>query len=137
MIRPLLVAVTALALTASAAPAQTKKVNKVPIQKTAIDGPTMYNQYCSTCHGKTGKGDGPYAANLTKRPADLTQISARNGGTFPEIKVRRYIEGADEVEAHGTRDMPLWGALFKGLDRDMAQIRISALVEQVKMMQTK
>ena len=53
--------------------------------------------------------DGPYVANLTKPPADLTRISARNGGSFPEVKMRRYIEGADQVAAHAPATCPSGG----------------------------
>ena len=30
----------------------------------------MYTTYCAPCHGNKGKGDGPAAAGLTKKPAD-------------------------------------------------------------------
>lgn len=136
MIRQFLVALTALGVAAGAAPAQTK-VEKAPVQRTAIDGKTMYDSYCAVCHGKDAKGNGPAATALKKMPTDLTRISANNGGAFPEVRVRRYIEGVDEVPSHGSRDMPIWGDVFKALDRDMAQIRISAVVEHVKMLQVK
>lgn len=136
MIRQFLAAVATLALAAGAAPAQTK-VEKAPAQRTAIEGKTMYDSYCAVCHGKEGRGDGPAAKALKKAPTDLTKISAANGGTFPEVRVRRYIEGVDEVDAHGTRDMPIWGGVFRAIDRDMAQVRISTLVDYVKSLQTK
>ena len=78
--------------------------------------------------------DGPNQS-LAKTPADLTKLAARNNGTFPDIKVRRYIEGLDEVAAHGTRDMPMWGDLFRSLNRDTAQIRVEALAQYLKSMQ--
>jgi len=135
MIRYVLVALAALALTAGAASAQTK-IEKGPIKQTsASDAGTMFNSYCAVCHGKEGKGDGPAAKSLTKTPADLTKLSARNNGTFPEVRVRRYIEGLDEVAAHGTRDMPMWGELFRSLNHDTAQIRVQALAEYLKTMQ--
>src|SRR5450759_3629593 len=113
MIRYVLIAVVTLVVSAGAAGAQTKVV-KGPIKPTpASDAKKMFDTYCAVCHGKEGKGNGPAAASLTKVPADLTRITARNGGTFPEVKIRRYIEGLDEVPAHGTRDMPMWGDLFK------------------------
>lgn len=136
MMRRFFMLVAVVALAAGPALAQTT-AKKGPMKGTPITGDAMFKQYCVSCHGATGKGDGPYASNLTKPASDLTKISARNGGTFPEVKVRRYIEGADEVAAHGSRDMPLWGALFKGLDRDMAQIRLNVLTEHVKGMQSK
>ena len=137
MIRYVLIAVVTLVVSAGAAGAQTKtKIEKGPIKQTpASDAKKMFDTYCAVCHGKEGKGNGPAAASLTKVPADLTKISARNGGTFPEVKVRRYIEGLDEVAAHGTRDMPMWGDLFKALNRDTAAIRIEALAQYLKGMQ--
>jgi mono/diheme cytochrome c family protein len=35
-------------------------------------GQKLYVANCVTCHGSAGKGDGPGAAALEKRPADLT-----------------------------------------------------------------
>ena len=100
----------------------------------------MFAQYCATCHGKTALGDGPAATALKKKPADLTRLSARNGGKFPDLKVARYIEGADDVAAHGNRDMPIWGNLFRSLnptDNDMVTMRVYALQEYLKSIQAK
>jgi hypothetical protein len=72
---------------------------------------------------------------MTKAPADLTKISARNGGTFPETKIKRYIEGADEITAHGSRDMPVWSTLFRSMDRDTVPLRIQALSDFLKSIQ--
>jgi mono/diheme cytochrome c family protein len=135
MNRHVLVAVVALAVSAGAAGAQTQ-VDKVPIKPTPTrDAQQMFDTYCAACHGKDGTGNGPAAKALTKVPADLTRISARNNGTFPDSKVRRYIEGIDEVPAHGTRDMPIWGDLFKSLNRNTVQIRIAVLAEYLKSIQ--
>ena len=133
--RHVLVALMGLVLSAGAAGAQTK-VEKAPIKPTlASDAGAMFNTYCAVCHGKEGKGDGPAAKSFAKAPADLTKLAARNNGTFPEVRVRRYIEGLDEVAAHGTRDMPMWGDLFRSLNRDTAAIRIEALAQYLKGMQ--
>jgi len=35
-------------------------------------GHDMYMQYCASCHGESGKGDGPGGANLPIKPQDLT-----------------------------------------------------------------
>ncbi|MET0850480.1 MAG: CopD family protein [Candidatus Rokuibacteriota bacterium] len=35
-------------------------------------GRDLYAAHCATCHGAGGQGDGPGAAGLAKRPADLT-----------------------------------------------------------------
>jgi mono/diheme cytochrome c family protein len=135
MLTRALAAVALLGLTASVAAAQ-PKIEQAPIKPTAAsDAAAMFSSYCSPCHGKTGVGNGPAAAALSKAPADLTKISARNGGTFPEVRVKRYIEGADEVAAHGSRDMPMWGDLFRTLNRDTAQIRIQALADYLRKLQ--
>jgi mono/diheme cytochrome c family protein len=38
----------------------------------AAHGAAVYAQYCATCHGAGGKGDGPIAASLVPKPADHT-----------------------------------------------------------------
>ncbi len=137
MTRYILIPIMALALSANAAPAQTK-TKQNPIQRLSpIDGKAMFDGYCTACHGKEGMGNGPAAADLKKPPADLTKISARNGGAFPGVRVQRYIKGLDESDARDRRDMPLWGDLFKSLSQDTAQLRVSNLAEYVKGMQTK
>ena len=35
-------------------------------------GRALYQQYCSTCHGPQGKGDGPAAAVMNPKPRDHT-----------------------------------------------------------------
>ena len=135
MIRHVVVAVVAFALSTVVAVAQ-PKIEKAPIKAVSPgDAPLMFNTYCAVCHGKEGKGNGPAASALAKVPADLTKINARNGGKFPDVKVRRYIEGLDEVAAHGSRDMPMWGGLFNSLNRDTAQLRVAALADYIKTLQ--
>jgi hypothetical protein len=91
MLRQVLVAVAAVAISAGAAAAQTK-VEQTPIKQIpASDARAMFDNYCAVCHGKTGVGNGPAASSLVKAPADLTKIAARNGGTFPEVKVKRWL----------------------------------------------
>ena len=138
MRRIFVVTVAALAVSASVVNAQ-QKIELVPIKPTSpADAREMFDTYCAVCHGKDAKGNGPAASALTKAPADLTRISARNKGTFPEAKVKRYIEGLDAVTAHGSRDMPIWGGLFRSLSTDnpdMAQLRIAALAIYLKSLQ--
>jgi mono/diheme cytochrome c family protein len=76
-------------------------------------GKIKYEKYCATCHGHQAKGDGPSAALLMIKPADLTQLRKRNGGQFPFWRAYRMIDGREQVRGHGTRDMPLWGFVFQ------------------------
>lgn len=72
-----------------------------------------FRRYCAQCHGLSGKGNGPVAASLKKKPADLTVLSKNNGGKFPREHVYDVISGASVVKAHGTREMPIWGVELK------------------------
>lgn len=80
-------------------------------------GKVQYETYCAGCHGINGKGDGPLGKWLRKPPpADLTQIQKRNGGRFPSKKLFDIIDGRGDVAAHGPRDMPVWGKIFREQD---------------------
>lgn len=134
MTRYLLVVVAIFGLSAGTALAQ--RVEKAPMKRVpASDGAAMFNSYCAACHGLGATGDGPAAKALSKVPADLTRISARAGGEFPATRVKRYIEGLDEVAAHGTRDMPVWGPLFRSLEPDLVPLRVQALTDFLKSIQ--
>jgi mono/diheme cytochrome c family protein len=79
--------------------------------------PPMFVRYCSACHGIHGRGDGPAASALQPPPADLTQITQRHGGRFPVDEIAALIDGRTVLPAHGSREMPIWGAYFGGMGR--------------------
>jgi mono/diheme cytochrome c family protein len=135
MVRLVPIALIALVMSAGTAFAQPKVEQGTIKNVNASDAKGMFDSYCAVCHGKDGKGVGPAAKALAKMPADLTKLSARNKGTFPLTQVRRYIQGLDEVPAHGSRDMPMWGTLFNALNRDTAELRVAALADYIKGMQ--
>ena len=68
---------------------------------------------CAVCHGEDARGDGPLARVLTVKPANLTELSKRNGGQFPQEKVIEAIDGRRQIIAHGIRSMPVWGTRFE------------------------
>lgn len=72
-------------------------------------GKALYDTHCAACHGPGGKGDGPAAEGMARRPADLTRIAARNGGSFPLAQVMSTIDGYNRKKPHGS-SMPAWGA---------------------------
>ncbi|MBM4382779.1 MAG: cytochrome c [Deltaproteobacteria bacterium] len=76
-------------------------------------GAALFAKHCASCHGATGVGDGPLAAELRTPPADLTRIAERNGGKFDEAAVMSAIDGRRAVAAHGPRDMPVWSEVFQ------------------------
>ena len=48
---------------------------------------------CVSCHGDTGRGDGPLATDLGVPPADLTRIAARRDGVWPMLEVMAIVDG--------------------------------------------
>lgn len=76
-------------------------------------GKFEYLNSCASCHGTTGKGDGPVVKSLIKPPTDLTRLSETNSGVFPFARVYDVIDGRFELATHGTRDMPVWGEVYK------------------------
>ncbi len=75
----------------------------------ALAGKAMYAYRCAPCHGTSGRGDGPAAAELKEyRPADFTTdtlVAARDyDALFTRVK-----EGGQRV--HGS-SMPPWGVVF-------------------------
>jgi hypothetical protein len=57
-----------------------------------------------------GHGDGPAAPALQTPPADLTRLAQRHGGLFPVAEVTAFLDGRTIIPAHGSREMPVWGA---------------------------
>ena len=116
-------------------------VQKTPARQTsASSGKEMYRAYCAACHGTDGKGDGPAGAALKSLPSDLTVLARRNAGKFPELRVFGAINGDLRVAAHGSQDMPTWGAVFRQMDgTDVAgvKLRIRNLTKYVESLQMK
>lgn len=81
-----------------------------------VSGRALFHDYCAGCHGADGKGDGPAAIGLARKPADLTRIAARNGGVFPRVKVMSWIDGFTRAGKHGGQVMPVFDPLLTGPD---------------------
>ena len=75
---------------------------------------------------------------MTRKPADLTEIANRNGGSYPSELVFRTIDGKKPVRGHGGPDMPVWGDAFarsrNGGDEDHVRRMIHALVDYLETM---
>ena len=106
----------------------------------SVEGPALFQAYCAACHGKEGKGDGPAAVTFRATVPDLSQISERNSGTFPDDRIRKIISGEDtSILAHGTRRMPVWGPIFQQIawDQGLDRLCIANLTKHVESLQTK
>lgn len=73
-------------------------------------GRAEYVANCASCHGPEGRGDGHFRDFLIQPPSDLTRLSRDNQGVFPVQRALAIIDGRTEVAAHGSREMPIWGA---------------------------
>ncbi|HYN06084.1 MAG TPA: cytochrome c [Vicinamibacterales bacterium] len=129
----------ALGVTASL---QTTGSTLPPLVIKSLDGRDLFQFYCATCHGKSGVGDGPIARALKSPPTNLTLLSKRNGGVFPDDRVRATIAGVGPdapAATHGPAEMPVWGPIFRALDPDdgHAAVRIGNLVTFIQSLQAK
>jgi len=107
----------------------------------AVAGANNFAQYCVACHGTDAKGTGPLAASLKPKPADLTGLTVRNGGTYPREMVFQVIDGRQKVKGHGGGDMPEWGDAFLASsgagDAGAVKLRIDSLVDYLETIQGK
>lgn len=110
-----------------------------PLALKSTFGGDLFQFYCGTCHGPDGRGRAaPSEHHLP--PPDLTTLARRNGGIYPRDRVRTTITfgaGNTIASAHGTRDMPVWGAILRGLDPSdtSVEIRIENLVQHIESLQ--
>lgn len=72
-----------------APPTAVNRPNPVPVNANTLAlGQKLYVGNCMTCHGQSGKGDGPGGAALEKKPADLgarIKAGATDGELFWKI----------------------------------------------------
>jgi mono/diheme cytochrome c family protein len=140
-VKPLVIPVGTLALLVSSSFAQNPKEEDQPTRLiNSLQGAELYKAYCAVCHGSDAKGNGPMSKSLRSAPSDLTRIAARNGGSFPLVRVRNVISGEEALGAgHGTREMPVWGPIFSqvGQDQDFGRVRIDNLARYLESLQTK
>ena len=118
----------------------------ITAQKSSVDlGKLDYEARCATCHGSTGKGDGPMAPGLKKTPADLTNLSKSNGGVLPVSAIYDTILGDKLIPEH--RIMPMWGTEFRTELREsleepfdhagIVRARVLAIIDYINRLQIK
>jgi len=88
--------------------AEARKKNPVAVNESSLGaGQKIYLKRCVQCHGKTGNGDGPDAADLGIHPAKLSDPVIReetDGALFWKITV-------------GKKPMPNYGTRLSATDR--------------------
>jgi mono/diheme cytochrome c family protein len=116
------------------------EVKKVPVhQNTMVAGDWLYRSYCASCHGLAGKGNGPAAPALKVAPPDLTVLAKNNSGKFPDLKVMHILENGTDLAAHGSKEMPVWGPIFRslGANPSLGHLRQVNLTDFLKSIQEK
>lgn len=86
----------------------------LPGQPHVPSGRQDFESLCSSCHGVDGSGTGEMADLLDRKPADLTQLAAANGGVFPTGKVMAKIWGYARPGGASGAVMPEFGPLLEG-----------------------
>lgn len=128
-------------MTATQAAAQESASQPQVEMRQRVTGGEVFRTYCATCHGPAGRGDGPLASSMRRKPADLAEIAKRNGGEYPSEIVFRTIDGKTPVGGHGGPDMPVWGDAFArsrdGGDSGTVKERIDSLVDFIRTLQVK
>jgi Cytochrome c len=110
---------------------------------TSIDGATLFQAYCSSCHGPAGKGDGPAARALTEPVPDLTKYSlTHDGDCLRSVLAELQFGHRRPTEAKVSEkdlDMPNWAPIFTSMSGDsgMGYLRLSNVARHVATIQAK
>ena len=133
----LVIGIAGVMLTVAATNAQGPRQGLPPLVPESLVGSVSFDLYCASCHGRNGRGDGPTAAALKTRPADLTVLARGNRGVFPRERVLAFVEGSQRAASHGSPEMPVWGPTLRGLDASDARVtvRLQNLVAFVESIQ--
>lgn len=115
----------ALALGATAAPAQTQYPRPLSVNPRYAEGFVLYQMHCSSCHGERGDGRGPTARLLDPRPADFTT------GTF---KLRSTPSGSLPTDADLTRTLTrgVHHTAMRDFSRSLDPAEIAEVIQTVK-----
>jgi mono/diheme cytochrome c family protein len=115
--------------------------NKTPGESPAVTaGRQTYVEYCAVCHGTDGRGMGPAASALKTPPPDLTTLSKRHDGKFPDEYVTGIVRFGKPIVANGSADMPVWGPIFGQRDNAnevAVRRRVKSLCEYLATLQEK
>ena len=102
-------------------------------------GSDTFRQFCGPCHGVDGRGDGPIAPVLTDPPSDLASLSLRNMGVFPLATLEAMFAAESRLltPAHGSGQMPIWGATFRAIEGSpvLARARVTNLLAYISSIQ--
>lgn len=109
----------------------------------AVDGATLYQAYCASCHGPAGRGNGAAAHALPVPVPDLTQFASTHEGDCLTRLVGILETGHrgpnQPAVSQADLDMPNWVPIFASLssDRSTAFLRVRNVAKYVVTIQAK
>ncbi|MEE2829610.1 MAG: cytochrome c [Myxococcota bacterium] len=86
------------------------------------DGATSFKNFCSTCHGDAGAGDGPASAGLDPKPANFQEPKFWEGKTDDYLK-KVIKEGGAAVGKSSA--MAAWGNV-------LSDAQVDAVIAHIK-----
>jgi mono/diheme cytochrome c family protein len=98
-------------------------------------GAELYTQHCALCHGDDLKGTGGFPGPY-RTPPDLTTLSKRHGGKFPDAYVSRVLHNGVTMPAHGPAEMPVWATTNRS-DETHFESSIRDLINYIRSRQAK
>jgi mono/diheme cytochrome c family protein len=116
--------------------AQERQLQKPPEASPMLSsGAELFTQHCAVCHGNDLKGNGPFPPPY-RVPPDLTTLSRRHGGKFPEAYVSSVLRDGVKISAHVPAEMPVWATTNRS-DKAHTESRIRDLTAYIKLRQAK
>ena len=99
-----------------------KQAQEEGLNRTQTEGRRLFGQYCATCHGERGQGDGQNAYNLDPKPPDFLK-SLR---THPPSYWRQIIGGGSAAVGRSPL-CPPWGRALSTREIDALVAYLEAL----------
>jgi len=101
-------------------------MNTAAVAADADAGAAKFRQLCSACHGNNGHGDGPAAAGLNPKPANLSSPDWQ--ASVDDEYLRTVIRDGGAAVGKSPMMTP-WGHALKGEDMDNVIAFIRSLAE--------
>ena len=134
-----IVAIAAILAVLLNAQKRTREEFSLPVTS-PTSGEQMFQAYCADCHSRDAKGNGSLAPFLKIAPPNLTTLSKHNHGKFPYNRVYQTIRGESGKSAHGSREMPIWGPVFRDMGKEKkgeAETRMKNLTTYIESLQVR
>jgi cytochrome c553 len=109
---------------------------------TSIDGATLFEAYCASCHGSSGRGNGPAARAIPTPVPDLTRYSqAHEGDCLMSLLATLQTGHRSQTEpkvSDNDPDMPNWAPIFRSMSSNnegLMYLRLRNVAQHVAKLQ--